>query len=474
VTTGGRAWGRGGAVAVLLTLSLVLWAEGRPGDLDPTFGVRGRVTTDFFGNAAGARALVRQPDGKLVAAGWSCQDASCAVNGFALARYLPEGRLDASFGVGGLVTTTFGGVGNLDEGARALVLQPDGKLVAGGGFSSFRLARYLPDGRLDPTFGTGGTVTTDAGSIFDTLRALVLQPDGKLVAAGDACFHFCLARLARYLPDGRLDPTFGTEGLVTVSGGFAHALVLQPDGKLVTAGSGLTRCLPDGRLDPTFGDGGRVTTDFLALALVLQPDGTLVAAGGSSPFGDETSDFALARYLPEGRLDASFGVGGRVTTDFFAGDDAAGALILQPDGKLVAAGAADGHFALARYVEQQPVFNDFVTFEPLPTTFLFTPDPTGCPAGFVGTFRFEARLTNSSDRTLSALVVEVIALTGGNLLQNADGGPKGVGAQLTVPQQEGFTDGVLSPDEFVDVPFIICLTAQEPFRLVVDVLGEAE
>ena len=118
--------------------------------------------------------------------------------------------------------------------------------------------------------------------------------------------------------------------------------------------------------------------------------------------------------------------------------------------------------------------NDFVTFEPIPSTFHFTPDPTGCPEGFVGKFSFEARLTNISDRTLSDLVVEVTTLTNGNLLQNADGGPGGVGAQLTVPQQDGFTDGVLSPDEFVDVPFIICLTQRRPFTFVVDVFGVVE
>jgi hypothetical protein len=175
-----------------------------------------------------------------------------------------------------------------------------------------------------------------------------------------------------------------------------------------------------------------------------------------------------------GDLDPTFGVRGRVTTDFFGGSDTASALILQPDGKLVAAGRGAGDFALARYVEQQPVFNDFVTFEPVDSTFHFTPDPTGCPEGFVGTFSFEASLVNISERTLSDLIVEVTALTGGNLLYNADGGPGGVGARLTVPRQDGFTDSLLTPDEFVDVLFIICLTAQQPFRLVVDVFGEAD
>jgi hypothetical protein len=93
---------------------------------------------------------------------------------------------------------------------------------------------------------------------------------------------------------------------------------------------------------------------------------------------------------------------------------------------------------------------------------------------FVGTFSFEARLTNTSASSLSHLVVEVTELTHGNLLQNANGGPGGVGAHLTVPEQDGLTDGILSPNEFVDVPFLICLTKREPFTFLVDVLGVEE
>jgi hypothetical protein len=157
-------------------------------------------------------------------------------------------------------------------------------------------------------------------------------------------------------------------------------------------------------------------------------------------------------------------------------EDIANALALQSDGRLVAAGGsqdsfASRDFALARY-ESQPVVNDLLNFEPIRSTFRFTPDHTGCPAGFGGKFSFEARLTNINDSSLSDLVVHVTTLTRGNLLQNADGGPAGVGAQLTVPQQDGFTDGVLSPEEFVDVPLIICLTERRPFRFEVDVFGE--
>jgi uncharacterized delta-60 repeat protein len=277
-------------VALLMLLSLVVLGEGAPGDLDSTFGVRGKVTTDF-GGFASASALVLQPDGKLVAAGGTFR--------FTLARYLPDGSLDTTFGTGGKVTTDFGH----SDLASALVLQPDGKLVAAGetrqedvGALDFALARYLPDGSLDPTFGTGGKVTTDFG-VFSQAFALVRQPDSKLVAAGGTAGGFALAR---YLPDGSLDPTFGTSGKVTTDfGERASALVLQPDGKLVAVGGisafALARYLPDGSLDPIFGTGGKVTTNFggqdMGLALVRQPDGKLVAAGGSNAGG--IFEFAL-------------------------------------------------------------------------------------------------------------------------------------------------------------------------------------
>jgi hypothetical protein len=118
--------------------------------------------------------------------------------------------------------------------------------------------------------------------------------------------------------------------------------------------------------------------------------------------------------------------------------------------------------------------NDFVAFEPSRSTFRFLPDPAGCPAGFVGTFSFEARLTNTSNTPLTALVVVVTTLSKGNLVHNADGGPAGVGAQLTVPPQDGFADGVLSPEEFVDVPFRLCLQEQSPFRFFMNVFGEVQ
>jgi uncharacterized delta-60 repeat protein/uncharacterized repeat protein (TIGR01451 family) len=349
-----------------------------PGDLDPTFDGDGKVTTDFAGGGDRAFAVVRQPDGKLVTAGRFSQPGVVAA-GWALARYNADGGLDTSFGSGGKVTTEFGADGE----AFALVLQPDGKLVAAGtarvGVSptAFGLARYNPDGSLDPTFGSAGKVTTEfgAGTGGPGARALVLQPDGKLVAAGTVFVNDGTSNnfaLARYNPDGSLDATFGSGGRVITnfagsSIDAAFALVLQPDDKLVAAGEthspqrfALARYNPNGSLDATFGSGGKVTTDVggsqdtnEALALVLQPDGKIVAAGRAL-VGGVTVDFALARYHPDGSLDATFDGDGRVTTNFVGLDnDQVFGLVLQPDGKLVAAGStgtgSTSDFALARY-----------------------------------------------------------------------------------------------------------------------------
>ena len=122
----------------------------------------------------------------------------------------------------------------------------------------------------------------------------------------------------------------------------------------------------------------------------------------------------------------------------------------------------------------QEIVNDLVTFDSVGTTFRTTADPTGCPAGFVGKFSFNAELTNFSNNFLSGLQMVVVTLTNGNLLQNADGGPRGVGAILTVPPAGDFLDGILSPDESVDVPFVICLQQREPFMFFVNVLGKAQ
>jgi uncharacterized delta-60 repeat protein len=348
----------------LALLALALVAGGLPGAavaesgaLDPTFGSGGEVTTDLGGSDS-AQAVAVQSDGKIVAAGLS------GAADFALARYNADGSLDTGFGSGGKVTTDFGG----SDAASALAIQSDGRIVAAGrsGSGDFALARYNADGSLDPTFGSGGKVTTDLGG-FDVALGVALQGDGKIVAVGGGGSGSDFL-VARYKPDGSLDSTFGSGGLVTTDfGGFeaATAVALQGDGRIVVTGSTfsggfqqfvLARYNGDGSLDTTFGSGGKVTTDFglgsgFGGALAIQSDGKLVAAGRAGV------DFVLARYKGDGSLDSSFGSGGFVTTDFGGAlFDAAFGVALQANGKVVAAGstfnsfsppAAD--FALARY-----------------------------------------------------------------------------------------------------------------------------
>jgi uncharacterized delta-60 repeat protein len=353
----------------------------RPGSLDSTFGTGGRVTTDFDASFDQANALEVQPDEKLVVAGLRGLPVFQTVSqDFALARYNSDGTLDTTFGTGGRVSTDIRDVHGNDQ-AHALVHQPDGKLVAAGvAFNNegtdgqFALARYNRDGSLDTTFGTDGKVTTDFRD-HDVATALVIQPDGKLVAAGHTTtvlqtpWDFALAR---YNPDGTLDTTFGADGRVVTdfAGALdqAHALVLQHDGRLVAAGLAgnaptvdfaLARYNPDGSLDASFGTGGLVTTDFNdgideANALALLHDGTLVAAGSATTTADFASDFALARYHTDGSLDPGFGTQGRVTTDFAGSNaDEANALVVQRDGRLLAVGTAivepSFDFALASY-----------------------------------------------------------------------------------------------------------------------------
>ncbi len=337
-------------------------ASGGAGRLDATFGVGGTVVTDIAGQSDQADAVAVQADGKIVAAGGADESNDSALDDFALTRYQAGGRLDPRFGTHGKVKLDFTGAGG-DDHVKALAVQGDGKLVAAGfAAGQWALARFTARGTLDQSFGVAGKVTGTTGQIW----AVAVQPDGRILAAGVAGSAFAVAR---FNPDGSPDLSFGGTGMVLTAfpGLFAeaHAVAVQADGKIVAAGSAaaaafaLARYNPDGTLDPAFGTGGTVTTAFNngffteANGLVLQRDGTIVAAGGVLHF-NFSSAFALARYTADGTLDPGFGTGGTVTTDI-AGTGTATALVAQPYGMLVAAGTADpgtgsGYdFTLLRY-----------------------------------------------------------------------------------------------------------------------------
>jgi uncharacterized delta-60 repeat protein len=372
------------------------------GSLDSSFGSGGIVSTFFTGNDDHAQGVAIQTDGKIVAAGYAGNSGSYD---FALARYNPDGTLDTTFDSDGKVLTDFA---NITDQGFDVALQGDGKIVVAGLAtinisgtvrSDFALARYNSDGSLDTTFDSDGKVLTDFAQGSDGATALYIQPNGKIVAAGFGGASSTFA-LARYNSDGTLDTTFGSGGKVTTTiAGYIRDLAPQVDGKLVVAGSSvrgadttyvflLSRFNPDGSLDTNFGTGGVAIGEFpghddFAFGVAIRSDGRIIAAG-SSETDSSTSppvDFALFRLNSDGTPDTTFGPGGRLTTDFSGGNDAAHALVLQTDGKIVAAGYASNtfgtDFGLARYVYDAP---PTATPTRTPTrTATPTPSVTGTP-----------------------------------------------------------------------------------------------
>jgi uncharacterized delta-60 repeat protein len=351
------------------------------GTLDPSFGDQGVAITDFGKSWDWAYALALQPDGHVVVAGASDRGGS---RDFALARYDAKGRLDDSFGDHGRVLTPVRPL--TTDIVHSVVVQPDGSIVASGvsfddkvtlrPHGDFMLARYKPEGQLDPAFGVGGVVTTnfDAES-YDEPYAMALQPDGRIVLGGTSntgggagrIFGADNLALARYLPSGLVDPSFGQGGKVVVDAGSMQesirALVLQPDGAIVAAGRTngekrgdllLARFLSNGALDPTFGgrQAGMSIEDFgtaeeALTSVALAPDGQIVAGGVTAP--KPNGDLAVMRYDRAGHLDRSFGHAGMATADFGGRDDRLRGLALQPDGKVVGVGSSETDFALARF-----------------------------------------------------------------------------------------------------------------------------
>jgi uncharacterized delta-60 repeat protein len=318
------------------------------GDLDPTFGIGGRVTTSLGFPAQAGTGIALYPDGRIVVGGFTFDNT--ANIDFAVVRYTANGLLDSTFGAGGTTVTDFFGQYDLPN---AIAIQADGKIVLAGSTDAFpnngyALARYDANGSLDPTFDGDGRVFGPLGGIA---YAVAIQPDGKIVAAGTA--------LVRYNPDGSLDSTFGAGGKVVFGPGMGvFAVAVQPDGKIIVAGSIsqdnrptgddwlLLRYFPDGTPDPSFGASGVVTTDFFqsgdrASALALQPDGKIVAAGyAAEPGGDEGPSFAVARYEIDGRLDNSFDGDGRRARNLAGFSEDVFDVAIQRDGKIVVGGIA--------------------------------------------------------------------------------------------------------------------------------------
>jgi uncharacterized delta-60 repeat protein len=261
-----------------------------------------------------------------------------------------------SFGFGGL------------EVARAIALQPDGKIVAAGttgtgAGANFIVARFNADGTPDSSFGFLSHRALDFLGGEDIGMAVALAPDGKIVVAGTSTSGSRYFSVARLNSNGSLDNTFSQDGKASFqyhpgASQWANAILVQPDLKIVLAGSFaanvdddfmLMRLNPDGAPDITFGNDSATFTNMggwdAALALAPTADGGLVAAGRVSYRGD--TDFALARYTADGALDGTFGMSGKAYVEF-GGLDAALALDVRGDGAIAVAGYSGALMAVAQ------------------------------------------------------------------------------------------------------------------------------
>jgi uncharacterized delta-60 repeat protein len=330
------------------------------GSVDSSFGVNGEAVAGF-GTHATVNSIALKASGKIIAAGTTGSR-------FAIAKFNADGSLDNTFGTNGIVTTYFDGQGST---ASFVTILPDNKILvvgssdyASGELTRVALARYNPDGSLDGSFaGAGKTFKYFNDYGFNYGSSIIMQGN-KIVIVGNGYYYNYDFALARYKSNGDADSSFGTNGVVLTDfgGDFDVALgaAVQSDGKIVAAGYSdffsskviLARYTKNGKLDRTFGTNGKVISDFngvndKAYGISIQADDKIVIAGVSN---NGTKDkFVIARFTKNGSVDNDFGNHGIKITGFNNNGGAAYAVAIQADGKIIAAGKANGKFALARY-----------------------------------------------------------------------------------------------------------------------------
>ncbi|NNV57010.1 T9SS type A sorting domain-containing protein [Limnovirga soli] len=348
----------------------------QPGTLDSSFGQNGKVITSFNNDVSICYGSATQKDGKIIVVGGGNIDNG--QGGFLAVRYTIEGQLDATFGVGGRVLVTF------EEGsgeARDVAIQNDGKIVIVGYGGTTKttpndifLVRLNSNGLVDSTFGLNGRVITDFNN-YENARAIAIQSDGKIIVAGN--FEQQKFLIVRYLSNGVIDNTFGENGKVIAPWGglaFANDVLVQPDGKIITCGSSggiavIARYFPNGIPDSAFGTNGVISNSFGFAStsfknVSLDKSASIIAAGSA---GDGIgNNMLLVKYNLIGKLDSSFGVGGKTVITFNEGFSRVSAIGLQKDGKIVAMGdvynpfnGKKNNFAVARVVSDGTIDESF-------------------------------------------------------------------------------------------------------------------
>jgi uncharacterized delta-60 repeat protein len=321
------------------------------GTLDTSFGSQGVSLADFTNFINSPNSAAVQPDDKIVVAGVA-QSADGTVSEFAVARFNPNGGLDSSFGTGGKVTTNLVGVqaGGVSNPAKLVLLQTDGKILVIGTASqcarcvhNAAWARYTSSGSLDPTFGSGGTQLINVFGGPPNAVAGLSTGDFLTIASSVKAQFSSSGALRTAVTGGTIVATsaggtnvFQRDGkYLLAQGAFGEAGTRDTDIQVFRFGCGVDWAFSN----PPFDFGPDVPAADSATAIVLQPDAKIVVGGTSSPDSFSES-FGVARLNPDGSLDPTFGGGGRVTTAFAGAQAGVSAMVLQPDGKIVATGQA--------------------------------------------------------------------------------------------------------------------------------------
>jgi uncharacterized delta-60 repeat protein len=328
-----------------------------PGDLDPTFGKGGRVIVDIGNDNDWPAGMHLQPDGKIIVG----RSNSANTDDFSVLRFNPDGSPDTSFDTDGRSSLD---IPVIKATTQILLRQPDGKIVAAGetlasvsqATPRLGLVRYLENGSPDPTFGIGGVAIQSDAVRYELLTSIALQPDGRLLVAGN--LRRTARReivVARFEPDGSLDRSFGADGYAFGNGNtWEHGgqLSLQSDGTFLVFASveavmpegwwdwspAIMRFHADGSPDTAFGDNGRalILNEAVFRAVVTQSDGGMLLAAANEPYawGLDYCGAVLTRVHPDGRRDDTFGIDG-VKQVAFRGCATVGAMLIDPTGNIV-------------------------------------------------------------------------------------------------------------------------------------------
>ncbi|HRI19339.1 MAG TPA: T9SS type A sorting domain-containing protein [Panacibacter sp.] len=428
------------------------------GSPDLIFDSNGKLTINNGGNFQGFSLAVQQDENLLLAGRWH--------NGsnydFAVTRYSIYGHPDFNnFGTNGIAHVA---TGNSDESAYAVAIQTDGKIVlAGTSYNGhdydIALARFNSNGTVDNSFSFDGVLTKNISNGNDYGYSIAIQPDGKIVVGGygygGTNDDFIVLR---FLTDGSPDNSFGTNGMVKTSitktsNDYGKALKIQADGKIILAGytnNGLNndyaivRYNSNGTIDNSFNLTGMVTGSFegtsndYCTSAAIQADGKIVIAGYYYKNTTNKNDFAIARYLSNGKPDAAFGAVGKVLTDFGGTDDYANSIAVQQDGKLVVAGTSANDFAVARYNSSGssiiPGISDVTSAESLKSEQLMQLSVAPNPVSATAVIRF-----NNSERR--NIVIELFDVSG-RKVKNIFNGITDKGAQTIRFNRDGLKGGI--------------------------------